>query len=290
MPHREARIFGWQGIGLVAIKLLRERRRELVLTGAVLIVAFFCDRVLRGGEISAQLTQIERGRQVYISEGCINCHSQYVRPNTADDLMWGPVETMQELRQQHPPLIGNRRQGPDLSQVGGRRSPLWLKAHFYDPPEVSGASIMPSYAILFRDQRGDDLVAYLESLHGSGTESHIAMEGQWNPSPDAVARAGADEGELLFHRDCSTCHSANGRTRSEWQGAFYRLPPDLAVGPLRYLSALETRAERMNRLARIAKFGIPGTDMPGHEYLSDKDIASIALWLSKNAAQPAQNK
>ena len=66
-------------------------------------------------------------------------------------------ESCTKLRSQRPPLIGNRRQGPDLAEVGGRRSPLWLKVHFFNPPEVSGASIMPSYAFLFRDQRGNDL-------------------------------------------------------------------------------------------------------------------------------------
>jgi cytochrome c oxidase cbb3-type subunit 2 len=272
------------------LKTTRERMRELALTITVLLAAFFCDRALHAGDTFSQPTQVERGRQVYISEGCINCHSQYVRPNSPDDLVWGPVMSMRELRLQQPPLIGNRRQGPDLSQVGGRRSPLWLKAHFYDPSEVSGASIMPSFAILFRDRRGDDLVAYLESLHGSGTAQHIANEGLWHPSPDAVARADAHEGELLFNRDCSTCHSPDGRTRLTWQSNFKRLPPDLTFGPFRYLPASETSAERMNRLAQIAKFGIPGTDMPGHEYLSDTDIASIALWLSKNAAQPIQNR
>jgi cytochrome c oxidase cbb3-type subunit 2 len=48
--------------------------------------------------------------------------------------------------------------------------------------------------------------------------------------------------------------------------------------------------ERRMRLAQIAKFGLPGTDMPGHEYLSDNEIASIALWLSQSIAQLSQNR
>ena len=73
-------------------------------------------------------TAIERGRRVYIAEGCINCHSQYVRPNSADVAMWGPATRLDEVRRQQPPLIGNRRQGPDLSQVGAGRSALWWHA------------------------------------------------------------------------------------------------------------------------------------------------------------------
>jgi cytochrome c oxidase cbb3-type subunit 2 len=270
-------------------RALRHRIREAALTASVVLAALYVDRVLLAVDASPELSHVERGRQVYISEGCIHCHSQYVRPNSPDVLMWGPVETMQELRLQNPPLIGNRRQGPDLSQVGARRSGLWLKAHFYDPPEVSGSSIMPSFALLFRDQRGDDLVAYLASLHGVGTEQHYTEERLWQPSSDAVREADPALGERLLQRDCATCHSAEGRTRRAWQSSFKRLPPNLALGPFFYLLPSDSQAQRMIRLAQIAKFGIPGTDMPGHEYLSDKEIASIGLWLSQVTAQSNQS-
>jgi hypothetical protein len=113
---------------------------------------------------AASLSAVERGRRVYISEGCINCHSQYVRPHSPDVLMWGPVGDLDAIRREQPPLIGNRRQGPDLSNVGSRRSLLWLRIHQMDPRAVSFHSVMPSYAYLFQDQRGDDLLAYLASL------------------------------------------------------------------------------------------------------------------------------
>ena len=267
---------------------LRQRTREVVLTAFVVFAAFILNRFLAAGDGSPQLTQIERGRKVYISEECIHCHSQYVRPNSPDVLMWGPVESIAEIRLQRPPLIGNRRQGPDLSQVGARRSALWLKAHFYEPAEVSGTSIMPSFAMLFRDGRGNDLVAYLASLRGVGTEQHMADERLWQPSSDAVREADLALGERLFQRDCATCHSKNGRTRQTWQASFKRLPPDLAVGPYFYLPPAGSPASRMERLSQIAKFGIPGTDMPGHEYLSDRQIASISLWLSQVIAQSNQ--
>jgi cytochrome c oxidase cbb3-type subunit 2 len=266
---------------------IQQHKREVTLTLATLLVAFGLNRILTASDSPLLLTPIERGRQVYISEGCINCHTQYVRPDSPDVLMWGPAETLQELRQERPPLIGNRRQGPDLSQVGGRRSPFWLKLHFYNPPEVSGASIMPSYAFLFRDQRGNDLVSYLESLHGSGLPQHLSEEDNWQPSPSAVASANARDGERLFHRSCSTCHDASGETR--WAGHFKRLPPDLSVGPYLHLSLAEDRAEQRIHIARIVKFGVHGTDMPGHEYLSDNEIASISLWLSQQIRQPNQN-
>lgn len=285
-------VFGAGAVVLspLLLNILRQRSRELALTGLVLLAAFGLDRFVHRDNITPQLTQVERGRQVYISEGCMNCHSQYVRPNSPDVLMWGPAESTQELRLERPPLIGNRRQGPDLAEVGGRRSPLWLKAHFYDPQEVSGASIMPSFAYLFRDERGDDLVAYLESLRGAGTEQHIAAERSWHPTTAAMAEANADEGKRLFQRDCATCHAPSGRTLKAWQASFKRLPTDLAVVPLRDPPISDRTADQLIRLAQITKFGIPGTDMAGHEYLSDTQIASIGLWLQQNIAQPIQNK
>jgi cytochrome c oxidase cbb3-type subunit 2 len=267
---------------------LRWRVRELALTALVALMAFGLYRILPSANASPRLSQVERGRQIYISEGCIHCHSQYVRPNSADVLMWGPVQSVEEIRHQHPPLIGNRRQGPDLAEVGSRRSELWLKAHFFDPAEVSGASIMPSFGFLFRDGRGDDLVAYLASLRGGATNEHENEEDRWNPSAEAMTHADFQAGVRLFSRYCATCHAAEGRTRR--QVNFKRLPPDPTAGPFLHLQASDSFAQRMNRLAQIAKFGIPGTDMAGHEYLSDKDIASIALWLSEKNRQPIQNR
>jgi cbb3-type cytochrome c oxidase subunit II len=276
-------------LGPQLIELLRLRGREVATTVAVLLAAFCVHRaILVSRPEQPALTQVERGRQVYISEGCINCHSQYVRPNTHDVLIWGPVQTTDELRQEHPPLIGNRRQGPDLSEVGSRRSPLWLKAHFYNPLEVSHASFMPSYAYLFKNpkNRGDDLVAYLGSLKSSQVQQHLRAEQSWKPSVTGVAQATQSNGAYLSNLYCATCHTPDGRTRQSWQASFKRLPPNLATGPWFHLSASDTAEEREIHFAQIVKFGIAGTDMPGHEYLSDRDVSSLALWLTQSIVMP----
>jgi cytochrome c oxidase cbb3-type subunit 2 len=283
------------GSGIVVLlpwasKMIRHRKREIAVTAVVLLVAFCIERAVHATRAAAPLTQIERGRQVYISEGCINCHSQYVRPNSPDALMWGPVESIGELRHERPPLIGNRRQGPDLAEVGGRRSPLWLKAHFYDPPEVSGASIMPPFGFLFDNRRGDDLVAYLQSLRSPDVASQLVQEDKWHLTASAIAGADVVMGKQLFQQRCATCHDTEGRTRQLWQASFKRLPPNVAIGPFQHLSASDSPAQRIDRLAHIVKFGIPTTDMPGHEYMPDREIASISLWLSRNIAQPIRNK
>jgi cbb3-type cytochrome oxidase cytochrome c subunit len=269
--------------------LLQTRRRELLATTAVLLAAACAWATQRAlTPTPTPLTQVERGRQVYIAEGCINCHSQYVRPNTPDVLLWGPAQILADLRAQHPPLIGNRRQGPDLSEVALRRSPLWLRAHFYAPAQVSHGSIMPSFATLFRTQNGNDLIAYLETLHPTPTTAaqHHLAEINWHPTPTAFAAASLSHGQQLFNNECATCHTAIGTTRLAWSTSFHRLPPILTTGPFFHLSASATPAQRQAQLAQIIKFGIPNTDMPGHEYLSDADIASLTLWLQQTIAQP----
>jgi cytochrome c oxidase cbb3-type subunit 2 len=272
----------------VLFRIFRGRPRELALTGAVLLIACIVYRIQPAAPVAASPSAIERGRIVYISEGCIHCHSQYVRPGTADVLMWGPVESIDKIHEERPPLIGNRRQGPDLSQVGVRRSALWLKMHLYNPREVSGASIMPSYAFLFRDGRGNDLVAYLASLHSPEMERHIADEHQWRLPSDAIASANAAEGLQLYNRYCATCHNASGRTRLKWQSEFIESPAVLTARQTSLISASKLQPAQIDHFAQIIKFGIPNSDMAGHEYLPDNNIASLSLWLAQSTAQPSQ--
>ncbi len=90
---------------------------------------------------------LERGRDIYVGEGCWHCHSQFVRPVSNESKRWGPVaepiEYQNEL--QRPVMFGTRRVGPDLSREGGRRGSDWHVAHFWDPQLTSPGSIMPAY-------------------------------------------------------------------------------------------------------------------------------------------------
>ena len=244
------------------------------------------------GTMMTEPSQVERGRAVYIAEGCIHCHSQYIRPNHAADMtMWGPSRDLAVIRREHPPLIGNRRQGPDLSQVGGRRSPLWLRMHFIDPRAVSFDSIMPSYAYLFEGARGEALVAYVSSLRSPGDGAHLhAMRTWWQPE-SASRSEGQPGGEQLFAHYCATCHLPSGKARVRWQGAFQRQPPDLLPRNPENSFATDgglrrgALAQRTMQLARIVKFGVPGTDMPGHEYLPDAEVATLAAWLAPRGTE-----
>lgn len=265
--------------------LLQRWRREASAAVVLLVVAWGVTALLHGRDQAAGTDAIERGRNVYIAEGCLNCHSQYVRPNSPDVMMWGPVQTLEELRAQHPPLIGNRRQGPDLSEVGLRRSPLWLEAHLRDPRALTPGSFMPSYAYLFApsDSRGSDLVAYLGGLHTSGAAAQLELEQRWSPAATAVAQASRSEGQQLYASECATCHDANGATRVRWRAKFRRLPPELAASDW----PQQVASMPQQRLEQIVKFGIPGTDMPGHEYFTDEQVASLALWIKSGAPAAA---
>jgi cytochrome c oxidase cbb3-type subunit I/II len=85
------------------------------------------------------------GRDVYLREGCVNCHTQMVRPLAAEVIRYGKTSEAWEFRFDHPFLWGSKRTGPDLHRVGGKYPHLWHWKHMMDPREISSGSIMPSY-------------------------------------------------------------------------------------------------------------------------------------------------
>lgn len=236
-------------------------------------------------------TAVERGRRVYISEGCIQCHSQYVRPHTHNVLLWGPASNVYQVQDEKPPLIGDRRQGPDLSNVGSRRSPLWLRIHLIDPRAVSPHSIMPSYAYLFRNQHGDDLVACLASLKSPGSKEHLQKElDAWTPGAKAEQAANGLSGKALCREFCATCHGSAGMVKRRWGVDFHKIPQSLIKGKWGKIPANATPAEQRLDLERIIKFGIPGTSMPGHEYLPDAEVEAMTNWILHKRAESAGTK
>jgi cytochrome c oxidase cbb3-type subunit I/II len=88
------------------------------------------------------------GRDVYLKEGCYNCHSQMIRPFTWETARYGEVSTADESMFDHPFQWGSKRTGPDLARVGGKYNHQWHYHHMIDPREISPGSNMPSYAHL----------------------------------------------------------------------------------------------------------------------------------------------
>lgn len=90
------------------------------------------------------------GRDVYIREGCVGCHSQMVRPFRAETERYGHYSLAGEFVWDHPFLWGSKRTGPDLARVGGRYSDEWHRLHLIDPRSVVPESNMPAYPWLER--------------------------------------------------------------------------------------------------------------------------------------------
>lgn len=88
------------------------------------------------------------GRDVYVSEGCYNCHSQMIRPFRSETERYGPYTTAGETVYDRPFQFGSKRTGPDLARVGGRYSDAWQRLHLMDPRALVPESNMPAYTWL----------------------------------------------------------------------------------------------------------------------------------------------
>ena len=118
------------------------------------------------------------GRDIYIREGCNNCHSQMIRPFRAEVERYGPYSVAGEFVYDHPFLWGSKRTGPDLERVGGRYSDDWHRIHLNNPRDVVPESNMPDYPWLARNPADvADIQAKMRALRMVGvpyTEDDIA--------------------------------------------------------------------------------------------------------------------
>ncbi|MEX0312726.1 MAG: cytochrome-c oxidase, cbb3-type subunit II, partial [Allomuricauda sp.] len=92
------------------------------------------------------------GRDLYIREGCVGCHSQMIRPFRSEVERYGEYAKAGEFVYDHPFLWGSKRTGPDLLRIGGKYSDNWHLSHMYDPQITSPGSIMPAYQWLVKNK------------------------------------------------------------------------------------------------------------------------------------------
>jgi cytochrome c oxidase cbb3-type subunit 2 len=105
------------------------------------------------------------GRDIYIREGCVSCHSQMIRPFRTETERYGHYSVAGEFVYDRPFLWGSKRTGPDLARVGGRYSDDWHRIHLFNPRDVVPESIMPSYPWLETTLLdSSDIVAKMSSL------------------------------------------------------------------------------------------------------------------------------
>jgi len=222
-----------------------------------------------------------RGRELFKSNGCLYCHSQFVR--TQD---WGLGRTSQpgDYFYDRPHLLGTERTGPDLAQIGGQRPPLWDIMHHRNPRSVSPGSIMPNFSYL-SDQDLQDIKAYIEGLGNRNLETQDFQplvpelySGRENIYNNTIANANSSNesrteyadliavGKILFAQRCLPCHGASG----------------IGQGP--YARHVNQHPANLND--RISNFpgvdyhfwrvmeGVPGTAMPPWKL----SITEEAIW------------
>jgi cytochrome c oxidase cbb3-type subunit 2 len=122
------------------------------------------------------------GRDVYMANGCVGCHSQMIRPLRAETERYGHYSVAGESVWDHPFLWGSKRTGPDLARVGGRYSDDWHRAHLYNPRDLVPESIMPAYPFLAETlldgQQTAKKMQVLRSLGVPYTDAEIAGAAQ----------------------------------------------------------------------------------------------------------------
>ena len=118
------------------------------------------------------------GRDIYIREGCYNCHSQMIRPFRAETERYGHYSVAGEFVYDHPFQWGSKRTGPDLARVGGRYSDEWHRTHLNNPRDVVPESNMPAYPWLAKTKLVPaEIMPKMRALHRLGvpyTDDEIA--------------------------------------------------------------------------------------------------------------------
>lgn len=157
-----------------------EKNIGVMLVGVILVISlgglaeivplFYQDSVTTPVPGLRPLSALElEGRDIYIREGCVGCHSQMIRPLHAETLRYGHYSVAGEFVWDHPFLFGSKRTGPDLARVGKRYSDDWHRVHLMNPRDVVPQSNMPGFPWLAENQLdGEGTAAKMRGLRSVG--------------------------------------------------------------------------------------------------------------------------
>jgi len=177
---------------------------------ALLVPPYFLQGTIVPVEGITPYTALElEGRDIYIREGCNNCHSQQVRPFKTETDRYGPFSLAGESVYDRPFLWGSRRTGPDLHRIGGKYPDSWHWLHFQNPRNIEPRSNMPAYAFLSR--RELDLSLASRKLRVLASLGHPYSESEIDDAPDdaraamaRVAQSLRDDGIALTDAEASS--------------------------------------------------------------------------------------
>jgi cytochrome c oxidase cbb3-type subunit 2 len=271
----------------------------LIVFFAVVIVAVFVPALVWNPPqttiANAYTPEQERGRELFYSNGCNYCHTQYVR---AEDTGMGPVSQGGNYVFDNPMTLGSERTGPDLSYIGRKRSEEWEIEHLKDPRQFSPLSIMPNWDFL-SDEDLTAIAAYLFVLGDrvaqarmvlppepyAGLESAIAYPDLAPTSGDQSQgwatweAAGLQEGKELYVQYCLTCHGCAGNGLGTYGGTAVVTPADYKQEPFRSMPD--------DQWFWHVSEGVPGTLMPVWKAsLSEEQRWKVIRYIQQIFARP----
>jgi cbb3-type cytochrome c oxidase subunit II len=235
----------------------------------------------------------DRGRKIYISNGCSYCHSQSIR-----NLDWGlgaeRIAQAGDYVEDRPILLGSERTGPDLSQEGGEHPDDWHIAHFINPRHTRPNSIMPPFEFLSMEKI-KNLIRYIQGLGFKQADSRMERQILWKeesikayeagpeanvkwlhshvpegwriiPNPYPTTEAGLARGHKLYQDSCIGCHGPVGDGMGAAQPHIYPPPLNFTILKDRGISGGILYYQIMN--------GITGTAMPYFK----RELESQKIW------------
>jgi len=264
------------------------------------------------------------GRDIYQREGCVNCHTQTIRPLPSEVARYGDYSKAGEFAYDHPFLWGSKRTGPDLAREGGLRPDGWHLQHFANPQQFAAKSNMPAYGWLkgrpldapsvlasmnalgvLHPELKTDLAAVRASVEGKDELDALVAYMQWlgtsvprrqggaavdlaMVNPRAGDAAAMEKGKALFEEHCAVCH---GEEAQGQEGIAPSLLDDVFLdeaGDLpdaAYFAIIKGGSDVKPIAGRT---GSPDGGMTAFGgQISDDDIWSIVAWLRSQKAHEA---
>ena len=182
------------------------------------------------------------GRDIYIREGCVGCHSQMIRPFRHEVERYGEYSKAGEFVYDHPFLWGSKRTGPDLHRIGGKYNDNWHFDHMYDPQSTSSGSIMPRYPWLITGKSSEldksmteKKMEAMKTLGVPYSEEDIA-----NAQADMLAQGSQIEENLYSSPDFADTYEADKKYAAENGEDFIEMKNREIVAIIAYLQRLGT--------------------------------------------------